>query len=103
MTETLKKQRAELEFEAKLSKFLLSVREKAENQFKYGLSSNVPAGINSYQDVAQKSLNIGIVAAISKMHDYGIDESIRFAYDVLEDVNAHSEAKTLVQFIPEYQ
>ncbi len=79
------------------------MRERAENQFKYALDQNIPRELNTYEDVAQKSLTIGIVGAVSKMNDWGIDESIRFAYDVLEDVNAHSEAKVLVQFIPEYQ
>lgn len=98
-------QNAELEFEAKLNEIILSIREKTTSQFKYNLTNNVPnaiSGIN-YENAAQHAIDSGLVHAISKMNDWSIEPSLRFAHHILEDVNAHTEARELVKFIPEYQ
>lgn len=99
------KQNAEIEFEAKLEQILRSIRERAENQFKYNLSTNIPEKIGgiTFDNVAQHAIDNGLVAAISQMNQWDINKALLFAHSVLEDSNAHSEANELVQFIPEYQ
>lgn len=98
-------QHAQLEFEQKLNEIILSIREKTTNQFKYNLDVNVQGKIGgvTYDNAAQHAIDSGLVHAISKMNEWDIAPSVKFAHHILEDVNAHGEARELVKFIPEYQ
>lgn len=93
------------EFVAMLNKVLAEIKKKAENQYAYNLNTNIPnkiAGI-TLENAAEHAINNGLVSAISEFHGWGTHESLLFAYHILEDVNAHAEARELVKFIPEYQ
>lgn len=99
------KQNAVIEFEAKLEKLILSIRERAKSQFDYNLENNIPNKIGgiTFENAAEHGISHGVVSAVSQMNDWDINKSLLFAHHILEDVNAHTEANELVQFIPEYQ
>jgi hypothetical protein len=99
------KQNAVMEFEMNLEKVILSIRERANNQFKYNLETNIPekiAGI-SFDNAAQDAVNSGLVSAISAMNEWDTDKATLFAHSILEDSNCHGEARELVKFIPQCQ
>lgn len=91
------------EFVFNLNNLLKDIKERAERQYEYNINKNIPAKILSLDESAQHAIDHGLVSAISKMNEWDVDSSVRFAFAILEDVNAHSEAKELVKFIPEYQ
>jgi hypothetical protein len=96
------KQQAILEFEANLNKLLFNIRQKAENQFKYNLETNVPRNILTIDQTAQHAINQGFTSAFNTVNGWDCDAAIRIAFDILEDCNAHTEAKALAKFIPEF-
>ena len=92
-----------MEFDRKLTELVLSIQERAKAQFEYNLETNIKAAILKIEECADQAIECGIVSAVSKMNDFGIEPSLKIAHHILEDVNAHTEANELVQFIPEYQ
>lgn len=99
------KHACQMEFDQKLTDLILSIQEKIKAQFKYNLETNIPREIGgiTFDTAAQHAIDSGLVHAISKMNDWDIEPSVKFAHHILEDVNAHAEARELVKFIPEYQ
>jgi hypothetical protein len=53
---------------------------------------NDPCGL-THSDVVDRCLNVGIISAMACRHEYSIEPSAVLAAALLEDVNAHSEAR----------
>lgn len=94
-----KKTALQAQFSNELNQLLCSIRENALNQFEYNLKQNIPRDILQPDEVVGQAISHGVVSAISRRNDWGIEPSIQFAHDILEDVNAHIEAAALNQFI----
>lgn len=90
-----------VKFEQKLEILLNEIKKSARNQFEYNLKSNVPAGALKIEDCAENGLIKGAVHAVSAFNKWETSKAIRFAYDILEDSNCHTEAKSLAPFIQE--
>lgn len=82
-------------FSNDLNALLLAIRDRALAQFQYNIERNIPAGILKVEEVAENAINHGIVSAVSKMNDFSIEPQIKLCAELLEDVNAHSEAAEL--------
>jgi hypothetical protein len=72
----------------------------ATAQFKYSVKKNLPYGIHTREDIVERCVNHGIVAAISTHYQWGVEPVVELAADMLEDVNAHTEAKLLRDTLP---
>src|SRR5690349_5981876 len=93
------------EFNENLNSLLAEIRKRAESQYEYNFRKNVPekiAGI-TLENAAENALYTGLVCAVSASYKWDTDRATRLAHHILEDSNCHTEAKTLVPFIPEYQ
>lgn len=90
-----------IEFATKLDALLAGIRAKAVAQFAYNVETNVPADILDPAEVVEHAVLHGIVSAASAYNDYGIEPSIRLAAEILEDVNAHTEAAPLFAILKE--
>lgn len=90
-----------IEFSTKLDALLAAIRTKAVAQFAYNVETNVPSDILDPAEVVEHAVLHGIVSAASAYNDYGIEPSIRLAAEILEDVNAHSEAAPLFAALKE--
>lgn len=88
-------QHATLEFEQKLNEILLNIRQAAESQFKYDLKNNIPNGISgiSFENVANHSIESGVVNAIGKFIKWEPDNAILWAHHILEDNNVVDVAR----------
>jgi hypothetical protein len=84
-----------LQFAADLNSLILAIRDKAMSQFEYNVNTNLPLEILTVDQLATHAVNCGLVSAISARHHFGIEPTIELAADLLEDVNAHSEAALL--------
>ena len=100
MTKTIND--AQNEFAAGLNTLLINIRDKAMSQFDYSVRENVPRGILPVEQIAGHAINHGVVSAMSQRNQWGIEPSIEFAADVLEDVNAHTEAAMLRDTLKQY-
>ena len=74
---------------------LASIRRAATHQFRYSLKENLPRGILTVAEVVDQALTHGIISTVSARYEYGVEPVIAFAADLLEDVNAHTEAQML--------
>ena len=92
------------DFDAKLNKVVAKIRERAQQQYDYDIRYNVPEKIASItmENAAEHAVKSGLVSGISEWLSWDCDEAMRFAHHILEDSNCHTEAKSLAQFIPEY-
>lgn len=93
------------EFVAMLNKVVSKIKERALAQYEYNLNFNVPHGIGdiTLDNAADQAVKSGLVCGINSFYSWDCSESVRLAHHLLEDCNAHEEARALVQFIPEYQ
>lgn len=83
------------EFQVQLSTLLSLIKSKAETQFKYNIETNVPSKILRLSDCVENAIHHSLVSTFSEVNDWDILASLDLAADLLEDVNAHSEAKRL--------
>ena len=93
---------AQIEFSAGLNTLLTNIRDKAMAQFDYSVRENVPRGILPVEQIAGHAINHGVVSAMSQRNQWGIEPTIEFAADCLEDVNAHTEAAMLRDTLKQY-
>ena len=93
------------EFVAMLNKVLGQIRERATSQYEYNLNTNIPNKIGgiTLENAAEQAVKQGIVSGTNYFLSWDCGEAIRMAYHIMEDANCHSEARSLVKFIPEYQ
>lgn len=85
------------EFVSKLNAFLLKVRDRATEQFKYNLETYIPKGWVKVEDVVENAINSGIVSGVASMNHWDIAPTVKLASSLLEDVNAHSENKAMLE------
>lgn len=78
--------------------FCANVQRKITSQLLYDLMQNVPAGICQRGDPsyhANRAIKTGLAGAIGSFVKWDVNEALEIAADIAEDVNAHSEAKTI--------
>lgn len=92
-------------FNSELDFLLTEIKKKAQNQFEYNLNTNIPNKIAdiTLDNAGQQAINHGFSSGFNTINKWDCDKAVRIAFDILEDCNFHEAAKTLVQFIPEYQ
>ena len=81
----------------KIEKFLATVRERIYSQHEYDCTKNVESGIMTAAEAAtgDNAIKSGLVSAIGGLVEWSVDGAIEIAADILEDVNAHTEATEL--------
>jgi hypothetical protein len=90
------KEEASAQFSALLNGFILLVRDRALVQFTHNLEKNVPANIVALEDCPLHALRIGVAAAINKQGEWGCENAVEFAAEILEDANCHGETAALL-------
>lgn len=76
----------------KIGAFAADFTKNAIEQLSYDVLTNLPTGILNRSTIKNHALNSAIVSAISSMLKWDITETMEFCADLLEDVNAHTEA-----------
>lgn len=90
--------RLHAQFTERLEKVLASIRSSAHGQFAYNVGENVPRGILTPAEVVDHAIAHGAVVGLSAdLCDYGIEPTVSLAVDLLENVNAHTEARALAE------
>ena len=83
------------EFATQLDRLIADIRSRAKKQFAYSIKINLRKGILKPDEVVENAIVSGITSAVSTRYECGIEPVIRLAVSMLEDVNAHTEAKAL--------
>lgn len=84
------------EFHTALEATIAKIRERATSQFNYCLSVNIPEDRVSADEAVENSIESGIVSAHNTQNGFAIESAVRLAHKLLEDVNAHGEARALL-------
>lgn len=87
----------------KIGKFIGALSEKCFNQLTYDVYTNVPTGVMNRDDVSGHALKSGIASACGVLVQWDINEALELCANILEDVNAHPEAKMLRDLVSKYQ
>lgn len=87
----------------KIGKFIGMLSEKAFNQLTYDIYTNVPTGVMSRQEVSGNALRSAISSACGVLNQWDIYSTLELCADILEDVNAHPEAKMLRDLVTKYK
>jgi hypothetical protein len=84
------------ELSKKIEAITSVIRERAIAQLNYNVSTNLPKGILSQDQLVENAVSTGFTAGAAQIHEFGCDTAIQLAYDILEDANCHREAGALL-------
>ena len=72
---------------------------KCYGQLTYDIYTNVPTETLTRLEVVDHAVKSGTVSALGELLHWDIDQTLAFCADLLDDVNAHAEAKTVRKLI----
>lgn len=87
----------------RIGKFIGALATKAYNQLSHDIYTNVPTGIMSRDEVSGHALKSAIASALGELNHWDIYATLEMCAEILEDVNAHPEAKMLRDLVTKYQ
>jgi hypothetical protein len=87
----------------KLSTLMLSIADSVKSQLLYNITENIPRGIIKADEASDHAINSGLVSALGKHLQWDVYGAMELAADILEDVNAHSEAAKIRQSLKALQ
>lgn len=91
------------EVEAITEAFVAKMRQLIQLQTEYDFKNNIPQfkdyANKTSEEIARHVLGIAVASTVGNYNKYDISKSGEFAVEILEGVNAHSEAEQLQKLL----
>jgi hypothetical protein len=83
----------------KIDFFVELVAKKIREQYEYDMGHNVQNKIMTLAEAqtGENAIKTGLASAVNTLNEWGCEEAIKFAFEILEDANCHSEAGALIE------
>lgn len=89
------KQAERVVLNAKLGLLIGEIQTAVNQQFDYNLTENLDRNFLKLEECADHAIKNGLVSAIGDLVKWDIEETVKFAVDVLSNSNCHAEAHLL--------